>query len=102
MPPTRLTLVDEALLKFLQEFQVEQILGRERLLPHHCLHGLHVLPDGVAGVLGEGGGGDRQSRQAYRRSPVFPHLTVRAGTPKGEGLFARKARDTAEAPASGF
>lgn len=53
-PATRLTLVDEVLLKLLQEFQVEQVLRGERLLPNHCLHGLHVLPDGIAGVLREG------------------------------------------------
>lgn len=42
------------LLELLQELQVEQVVRRERLFPHHRLHRLHVLPDGVAGVLRAG------------------------------------------------
>lgn len=57
-PPPRPTLGDEILLKLLQELQVEQVLRGERLLPHHCFHGLHVLPDGVAGVLWKDRGQD--------------------------------------------
>lgn len=54
--PPRPTLGDEILLKLLQELQVEQVLGGERLLSHHRFHSLHVLPDGVTGVLWKGSG----------------------------------------------
>ena len=46
-----LTLSDEVLLKLLQELQVEQIIGGEGLLSYHGLHGLHVLTNGIAGIL---------------------------------------------------
>lgn len=46
-----LTLSDEVLLKLLQELQVEKIIGGEGLLSHHGLHGLHVLTNGIAGIL---------------------------------------------------
>lgn len=50
-----LTLSNEVLLKLLQELEVEQVIRGEGLLSHHSLHGLDVLTDGVAGVLGTRG-----------------------------------------------
>lgn len=47
-----LTLSNEVLLKLLQELQVQEIVRGQGFLTHHGLHGLHVLADGVAGVLG--------------------------------------------------
>lgn len=44
-------LCDEVLLELGKELEVEQVVGRERLLSHHGLHRLHVLTDGVASVL---------------------------------------------------
>lgn len=60
-PAARLTLGDELLLELLQKLQVEQVIGRERLFPHHRLHRLHILPDGVAGVLRDGRAAVRQA-----------------------------------------
>ncbi|KAG6547480.1 hypothetical protein Mapa_010928 [Marchantia paleacea] len=40
----------EFLFELLEEFQVEEIFGRQSLLSYHGLHGLHVLADGVIGV----------------------------------------------------
>mmetsp|Transcript_38125 Transcript_38125/g.96425 ORF Transcript_38125/g.96425 Transcript_38125/m.96425 type:complete len:371 (-) Transcript_38125:560-1672(-) len=37
-------------LKLVQELEVQQVLGRQRLLTHHGLHGGHVLANGVVGV----------------------------------------------------
>ena len=42
---------DEVLLELGEELEVEQVVGRQRLLAHHGLHRLHVLADGVARVL---------------------------------------------------
>ena len=44
------TLRDEILLELAEEFQVEEVVGSQRLFTHHGLHRLHVLADGVAGV----------------------------------------------------
>jgi len=44
------TLSDEVLFEFAQEFQVEQIVGRQSFLTHHGLHSLHVFANSVAGV----------------------------------------------------
>jgi hypothetical protein len=41
---------DEVLLELAEELEVEQVVGGERLLADHSLHGLHVLADGVARV----------------------------------------------------
>ncbi|KAI0564002.1 hypothetical protein FGB62_31g125 [Gracilaria domingensis] len=40
----------ELLLELVVELQVQQIVGRQRLLTHHSLHGNHILSNGVAGV----------------------------------------------------
>jgi hypothetical protein len=45
------TLVDEGLLKLVEELEVEEIFRCEGLLTDDGLHGLHVLADGVASVL---------------------------------------------------
>lgn len=72
-PRARLTLVDEVLLELLQEFQIEQVLRSERLLPHHCLHGLHVFPDGIASILGEGENGPAVTA-GVSREPIGPQF----------------------------
>lgn len=46
-----LTLSNKVLFKLLEELEVEEIVGSEGLLSHHGLHGLNILPNGVAGVL---------------------------------------------------
>lgn len=95
----RLTLGDELLLELLQELQVEQVVGRERLFPHHRLHRLHVLPDGVAGVLRDGRAAvrtdrqtdapcsppGRQSRAARQRQPALGRLPPGCVTPPASG-----------------
>lgn len=45
------TLRDEVLFEFRQELQVQEVIGRQRLLTYYGLHGLHVLSNGVASVL---------------------------------------------------
>lgn len=42
---------DKVLLELGEELQVEQVVGRQRLLTHDGLHRLHVLADGVTRVL---------------------------------------------------
>lgn len=66
--PRSPTLGDELLLELLQELQVQQVVGRQRLLPNHRLHRLHVLADGVAGVLR--GRGCPQDRRTPRVAPA--------------------------------
>lgn len=44
------TLRDEVLLELGEELEVQQVVGRERLLTDDGLHRLHVLADGVASV----------------------------------------------------
>eukprot|EP00961_Rhodomonas_salina_P216719 2927648-Rhodomonas_salina.2 len=41
---------EEALLELGEELEVEEIVGRQRLLADHRLHRRHVLADGVVGV----------------------------------------------------
>ena len=53
---TQLTLGDEVLLKLLQELKVQQVVCREGLLSHHSLHCLHVLTNGIVGILCAGAG----------------------------------------------
>ncbi len=45
------TLVDEVGLKLLQKLEGEEILRCQRLLTDDGLHGLHILANGVAGIL---------------------------------------------------
>lgn len=45
------TLRDEVFLKLGEELQVQQIIGRQSLLSHHCLHGLDILPYSITGIL---------------------------------------------------
>lgn len=59
--PILLTLRDEILLKFLQEFQVQKIICSQGFLPHHSLHGLNILPNGIASILPT-----KNTRLAYR------------------------------------
>ena len=48
------SLGDEPVLELVEELEVEQVFGRERLLADDGLHGLGVFADGVVGVeLGE-------------------------------------------------
>lgn len=42
---------DEILLELRQELQIEQIVRRQSLLPHHSLHRLHVFTNSVASIL---------------------------------------------------
>lgn len=42
---------DEVLLELAQEFQVEEIVGRQGLFTDDRLHCLHVLTDRITGVL---------------------------------------------------
>lgn len=45
------TLGDEVFLKLSQELQIEQVISCQSLLTNHCLHGLNVLPYGIACIL---------------------------------------------------
>lgn len=42
---------DEVFLELRQEFQIEQVVRRQRLLSYDGFHGLHVFSDGVTSVL---------------------------------------------------
>mmetsp|Transcript_7875 Transcript_7875/g.13507 ORF Transcript_7875/g.13507 Transcript_7875/m.13507 type:complete len:340 (-) Transcript_7875:546-1565(-) len=43
-------LSDELVLELVEELEVQLVLRRQRLLPHHRLHGRHILADGVVRV----------------------------------------------------